>query len=64
MGQAKEFMSKVKPDWCPGCGDFGVLASLYNSLAGLKIDPKDLVMVSGIGCSGRTPGFVDAPGIP
>ena len=50
------------PIWCPGCGDFGVLASLYNSLAGLKIDPKNLVVVSGIGCSGRTPGFVKSFG--
>ena len=50
------------PIWCPGCGDFGVLASLYNALAGLKINPKDLVVVSGIGCSGRTPGFVKSYG--
>ena len=50
------------PIWCPGCGDFGVLDSLYKSLAGLKINPKDLVVVSGIGCSGRTPGFVKSYG--
>jgi len=50
------------PIWCPGCGDFGVLASLYQSLAGLKMNPKDLVVVSGIGCSGRTPGFVKSYG--
>jgi len=50
------------PIWCPGCGDFGVLSSLYNSLAGLQINPKDLVVVSGIGCSGRTPGFVKSYG--
>ena len=50
------------PIWCPGCGDFGVLSSLYNALAGLKIDPKDLVVVSGIGCSGRTPGFIKSYG--
>ena len=50
------------PIWCPGCGDFGVLASLYNALAGLKIYPKDLVVVSGIGCSGRTPGFIKSYG--
>ncbi|MBI3996198.1 MAG: 2-oxoacid:ferredoxin oxidoreductase subunit beta [Candidatus Omnitrophica bacterium] len=50
------------PIWCPGCGDFGVLDSLYKSLAGLKVDPKDLVVVSGIGCSGRTPGFIRSYG--
>ena len=50
------------PIWCPGCGDFGVLSSLYQSLAELKMHPKDLVVVSGIGCSGRTPGFVKSYG--
>ena len=50
------------PIWCPGCGDFGVLASLYTALAGLKINSKDLVVVSGIGCSGRTPGFIKSYG--
>ncbi len=50
------------PIWCPGCGDFGVLDSVYKSLASLQIHPKDLVVVSGIGCSGRTPGFVRSYG--
>jgi 2-oxoglutarate ferredoxin oxidoreductase subunit beta len=39
-----------------------VLSSLYNALAGLKIDPRNLVVVSGIGCSGRTPGFIKSYG--
>ena len=50
------------PIWCPGCGDFGVLDSLYKALANLKVHPKDLAVVSGIGCSGRTPGFVKSYG--
>jgi 2-oxoglutarate ferredoxin oxidoreductase subunit beta len=50
------------PIWCPGCGDFGVLAALYNALVALKVDPSTLVVVSGIGCSGRTPGFVKSYG--
>ncbi len=58
----QSYKTEEHPIWCPGCGDFGVLASLYNSLAGLKVDPKDLVVVSGIGCSGRTPGFVKSYG--
>ena len=56
------YKTEEHPIWCPGCGDFGVLSSLYNSLAGLQINPKDLVVVSGIGCSGRTPGFVKSYG--
>ena len=58
----QSYKTDEHPIWCPGCGDFGVLSSLYNSLAGLKINPKDLVVVSGIGCSGRTPGFIKSYG--
>jgi len=55
---AKDFKSHVKPTWCPGCGDFGVLASLYQALARLQLDPARTVVVSGIGCSSRLPFFV------
>lgn len=58
----QNYKTDEHPIWCPGCGDFGVLDSLYKSLAGLKVDPKDLVVVSGIGCSGRTPGFIKSYG--
>ncbi|MBI3010417.1 MAG: 2-oxoacid:ferredoxin oxidoreductase subunit beta [Candidatus Omnitrophica bacterium] len=58
----QQYKTEEHPIWCPGCGDFGVLASLYNCLAGLKVKPKDLVVVSGIGCSGRTPGFIKSYG--
>ncbi len=58
----QSYKTDEHPIWCPGCGDFGVLASLYNALSGLKINPKDLVVVSGIGCSGRTPGFIKSYG--
>ena len=58
----QNYKTDEHPIWCPGCGDFGVLASLYQALAHLKVDPKDLVVVSGIGCSGRTPGFVKSYG--
>ena len=58
----QSYKTEEHPIWCPGCGDFGVLSSLYHSLAGLQINPKDLVVVSGIGCSGRTPGFIKSYG--
>jgi len=58
----QSYKTDEHPIWCPGCGDFGVLDSLYKSLAGLSINPKDLVVVSGIGCSGRTPGFIKSYG--
>ncbi len=55
---AKHYKSGVKPTWCPGCGDFGVLASLYQAMARLELDPSNTVVVSGIGCSSRLPFFV------
>lgn len=51
------------PVWCPGCGDFGVLASLKKALADLGIKPKDTVVVGGIGCSGSIHNNLDTYGI-
>jgi 2-oxoglutarate ferredoxin oxidoreductase subunit beta len=58
----KDYKSTVKPTWCPGCGDFGVLASLYQAMARLELDPANTVVVSGIGCSSRLPFFVQTYG--
>jgi len=59
---AKDYKSNVKPTWCPGCGDFGVLASLYQAMARMELDPAHTVVVSGIGCSSRLPFFVQTYG--
>jgi 2-oxoglutarate ferredoxin oxidoreductase subunit beta len=59
----KDFKSEVKPTWCPGCGDFGVLASLYQAMAQMELDPSATVVVSGIGCSSRLPFFVNTYGL-
>ncbi len=56
------YKTDLKPVWCPGCGDFGVLNSLYRALADLKCEPHDTVVVSGIGCSSRLPGYVETYG--
>lgn len=58
-----DFKGRVDPDWCPGCGDFGVLASLKSALAELKIAPHDVVTISGIGCSSNLPGFINTYGM-
>jgi 2-oxoglutarate ferredoxin oxidoreductase subunit beta len=58
-----DFKGKVDPDWCPGCGDFGVLASLKSALAELKIAPEQVVTVSGIGCSSNLPGYINSYGM-
>ena len=54
---AKDFKPEVAPDWCPGCGDFGVLTGLFQACAALQIQPHNLMVVSGIGCSSNLPGF-------
>ena len=58
-----EFKPKVSPDWCPGCGDYGVLNALQKAVSNLGIKPKDLLVVSGIGCSSNLPGFIRSFGM-
>jgi 2-oxoglutarate ferredoxin oxidoreductase subunit beta len=50
-------------DWCPGCGDFGILNSMYQAIAQLGIAPHQLAMFGGIGCSGKTPYYVNCYGV-
>jgi 2-oxoglutarate ferredoxin oxidoreductase subunit beta len=59
---ANEYKTDLKPVWCPGCGDFAVLNSVYRALSELKLEPHDTVIVSGIGCSSRLPGYVESYG--
>jgi 2-oxoglutarate ferredoxin oxidoreductase subunit beta len=63
MLTAKDYKSGDKPVWCPGCGDFGVLSATYKALAALQLQRQDVVVVSGIGCSSRTPYFMSTFGI-
>src|SRR5437667_12803943 len=53
-----DLKGKAHPDWCPGCGDFGVLAALQKALVALQIQPHNVVTISGIGCSSHLPGYV------
>jgi 2-oxoglutarate ferredoxin oxidoreductase subunit beta len=59
----KDYKSEVPPDWCPGCGDFGVLSVLQRACAKLGIPPHELFVVSGIGCSSNLPGFFRSYGV-
>lgn len=58
----KDYKSDLKPIWCAGCGDFGVLNALYKAMSVCNLDPEKTVVVSGIGCSSRLPGFVTTYG--
>jgi 2-oxoglutarate ferredoxin oxidoreductase subunit beta len=57
------FKGQIDPDWCPGCGDFGVLRSVQMAAASQGIRPENLMIVSGIGCSSNLPGFINAYGV-
>lgn len=61
--EAKDFKGKVNPDWCPGCGDFGVLSCVQKAAAELGLHPHEILTVSGIGCSSNFPGFFNAYGL-
>ena len=60
--QPADYKSDLKPVWCAGCGDFGALASLHRAMARLQLTPWDTVVISGIGCSSRLPGYVSTFG--
>ncbi len=60
--ELQQYKSDVKPDWCPGCGDFAVLSSLTRVLPILQIPPWQVLVVSGIGCSSNLPGFLSTYG--
>lgn len=59
----QEYKTEVHVDWCPGCGDFGILSSIQQALFQLQIPPYKIAMISGIGCSGKTPHYVDTYGL-
>ena len=58
-----DLKGKVDPDWCPGCGDFGVLAALQKALVELQIPNHEVVTISGIGCSSNLPGYINTYGM-
>ena len=59
----KDFKGKSNPDWCAGCGDFGVLVALQRAVADLGFRPHELLTVSGIGCSSNLPGYFNSYGM-
>ncbi len=56
------YKSDIKPIWCPGCGDFSVLASITEALSALRLKREDVAVVSGIGCSSRMPAYLSVYG--
>lgn len=58
-----DYKADKHPDWCPGCGDYGVLSALQMALFELRLDPSRTVVFSGIGCSAKTPHYLNVYGV-
>lgn len=58
----KDFKVDYANDWCPGCGDFGILNAVHQALAKLNLRPHEVGVFGGIGCSGKSQYYVNAYG--
>jgi len=54
------YKSSLKSIWCPGCGNFGFLNAMYKALDELQLQSENTAICSGIGCSSRLPGYINA----
>jgi 2-oxoglutarate ferredoxin oxidoreductase subunit beta len=59
---AQDFKSDQYVRWCPGCGDFAILNSIYKAMAELGVDPSQTAVISGIGCSSRLTYYMNTYG--
>jgi len=60
---SKDFVSGQEVRWCPGCGDYSILKQMQTILPQTGVDKKDIVFISGIGCSSRFPYYLDTFGM-
>ncbi len=58
-----DYKTDVHNDWCPGCGDFGIVNALQMALAEMGIERDKATIFSGIGCSGKTSHFINTYGV-
>ena len=59
----KDFVSGQEVRWCPGCGDYSILKQMQTVLPQIGVEKKDIVFISGIGCSSRFPYYMDTFGM-
>ncbi|PSR27074.1 2-oxoacid:ferredoxin oxidoreductase subunit beta [Sulfobacillus thermosulfidooxidans] len=60
MATLQDFKTQEKSWWCPGCGDFGVLAALEKALVEVGADPSTTAIIAGIGCSGKIGNYINS----
>ena len=58
----RDYASEVKPTWCPGCGDYGILAAVKQGLVQAGLAPHEVLVVSGIGCGSKLPDYARVNG--
>jgi 2-oxoglutarate/2-oxoacid ferredoxin oxidoreductase subunit beta len=59
----KDYQVEHPNDWCPGCGDFGILTAVQRALAELNLPPHQVAIFGGIGCSGKAVYYLPAYGV-
>src|SRR5256714_6887665 len=63
VSNLSDYKTAVHNDWCPGCGDFGIVNAIQMALAEMEIPKDKAAIFSGVGCSGKTSHFVNVYGI-
>ena len=58
----KDYASAIKPTWCPGCGDYGILSAVKQALVQAGLAPHEVLIVSGIGCGSKLPDYARVNG--
>jgi 2-oxoglutarate/2-oxoacid ferredoxin oxidoreductase subunit beta len=58
----KDYASPVKPTWCPGCGDYGILNAVKQALVKVGLAPHQVLIVTGIGCGSKLPDYARVNG--
>ncbi len=58
-----DYKTSVHNNWCPGCGDFGILNAIQMSLMDMQLDPERVTVFSGVGCSSKTPHYINTYGV-
>lgn len=62
MAELKDLQTKDVSNWCPGCGNFGIQVAIKQAIINLKLDPKDVVISTGIGCGSKINQWIETYG--
>lgn len=62
MAELKDLQTRQNPNWCPGCGNFGIHAALKSAIVGLGLEPENVAISTGIGCGSKINQWVETYG--